>query len=58
MKNHDVAETIFKKALSKTIAEYYDKYGFNIFTWIDHKKEIDKRSADTINKFLNAFLFL
>ena len=57
MKNHDVAETIFKKALSKTIAEYYDKYGFNIFSWIDHKKEIDKRSADTINKFLNAFLF-
>lgn len=56
IKSHDVAKVIFKKALSDSMTEYFDKYGFDIYAWISHKNEIDKRSIDTIDKFLNAFI--
>ena len=55
MKNHDVAETIFKKALSKTIAEYYNKYGFNIFSWIDHKVDEIKRRLDNFTDYIEVY---
>lgn len=55
MKNHGVAETIFKKALSKTIAEYYNKYGFNIFSWIDHKVDEIKRRLDNFTDYIEVY---
>lgn len=56
MQNQDIAKIIFKKVLSNTIIEYFEKYGFDIDAWIDNKSELDKRSINTIDKFLNAYI--
>ena len=53
--NQEVASTIFKKAISSTVSDYFDKYQFDLEKWILNINKIDKRSKKTIERFLNAF---
>lgn len=51
------ATTIFKRVLSDTLNDFFDKYGFDLTAWESHIEEIDGRSRKTIKKFLDAYKY-
>ena len=55
MANENVATTVFKRAISNTISDFFDKYSFNLAAWVAHIDEIDGRSRKTVKKFLDAY---
>jgi predicted ATP-dependent endonuclease of OLD family len=57
MANENVAATVFKKAISDTISDFFDKYSFNLTDWEAHIDEVDGRSCKTIKKFLDAYKY-
>jgi AAA15 family ATPase/GTPase len=54
-RNQDVAQIIFTKAISDTMKKYFSEHGFDISAWIANREEIDGRSVEGIDKFLNAY---
>lgn len=55
IKNKAVAKTIFKKAISDTVNDFFDEYGFDLTAWESHIEEMDGRSRKTIKRFLDAY---
>ena len=55
MEDKEVAKTIFKKAISDTMNDFFDKHGFDISAWDANIANIDGRSKKTISRFLNAY---
>ncbi|WP_353852911.1 AAA family ATPase [Dehalobacter restrictus] len=51
----DIAKVIFKKAVTDSLGEFLDKYGFNYSQWEANKDQIDGRSIKCIGGFLNAY---
>lgn len=50
-----VATTVFKRVISGTLNDFFDKYGFDLTAWESHIEEMDGRSRKTIKKFLDAY---
>lgn len=50
-----VATTVFKRGISGTLNDFFDKYGFDLTAWESHIEEIDGRSRKTIKRFLDAY---
>ena len=55
LQNKDVATIMFKKAISNTMDDFFDKYGLDIAKWEVNFSEIDGRSSKTIRKYLDAY---
>lgn len=55
MADKTTAAIIFKMALSGTLNNFFDKYGFDLTAWSSHIEEIDGRSCKTIKKYLYAY---
>ena len=55
MANENVAATLFKKAISNTMGDFFDKHSFNLDAWEIHIDEMDGRSRKTVKKFLDAY---
>lgn len=49
------ATTVFKRVISDTLNDFFDKYGFDLTAWESHIEEMDGRSRKTIKKFLDAY---
>lgn len=55
MADKNVATAIFKRAISNTINDFFDKYSFDLTAWEAHIDEVDGRSHKTVKKFLDAY---
>lgn len=55
MVDKSVASAIFKRAISDTVRDFFDKYGFDLTAWDTHIEELDGRSRKPIKKFLDAY---
>lgn len=55
IKNEATATIVFKKAISDTVNEFFDKYGFDLTAWESHIEEMDGRSRKAVRKFLDAY---
>ena len=55
IKNEATATIVFKKAISDTVNEFFDKYGFDLTAWESHIEEMDRRSRKAVRKFLDAY---
>lgn len=55
MKNDQLAKIIFKKAVCDTLKDFFDKYEFDLSSWLTHYEEIDGRVLKSINKFLTGY---
>ena len=55
IQNETIATAVFKKAISDTLNDFFDKYGFDLTAWESHIEEIDGRSRKTVKKFLDAY---
>ena len=57
MVDKTTATTVFKRVISDTLNEFFDKYGFDLTAWESHIEEMDGRSRKTIKKFLDAYKY-
>lgn len=55
MADKNVATAVFKRAISNTINDFFDKYSFDLTAWEAHIDEVDGRSHKTVKKFLDAY---
>lgn len=55
IKNEATATIVFKKAISDTVNEFFDKYGFDLTAWESHIEEMDGRSRKAVRKFLDVY---
>ena len=46
------ATTVFKRVISDTLNDFFDKYGFDLTAWELHIEEMDGRSRKTIKNCL------
>ena len=53
--NEDVIKTIFKKAVSDNVADFSEKYSFDLSKWEQNIEQMDGRSRKTIKKFFDAY---
>ena len=55
MENEDIIRIIFRKAVSNDVADFSEKYGFDLLKWKQNIDNMDGRSRKTINKFFGAY---
>lgn len=55
MENEDIIRIIFRKAVSNDVADFSEKYGFDLLKWKQNIDSMDGRSRKTINKFFDAY---
>lgn len=53
--NEDIIKTIFKKAVSDNVADFSEKYSFDLSKWEQNIEQMDGRSRKTIKKFFDAY---
>ena len=55
LNNASVAGLLFKKAVSDTVGDFYEQYGFDLDAWDMHSDEIGNRSKETVKRYLDAY---
>ena len=55
MENEDIIRIIFRKAVSNDVADFSEKYGFDLLKWKQNIDNMHGRSRKTINKFFGAY---
>lgn len=53
--DEDIIKTIFKKAVSDNVADFSEKYSFDLAKWKQNIEQMDGRSRKTIKKFFDAY---